>query len=467
MAGYTLTQRQIPLDDSWDVIVVGGGPAGCTAATAAAREGARTLLIESTGCLGGMATAGLVPMWAPVGDQERNIYLGLAEKVRSTCSAGMPHIDPRNLGFTPLDPERLKRIYDDLVLGAGAKVLFHTQLCAVDTDGKGTVATIVLSNKAGLSACRAKVYVDCTGDADLAAWAGAAFEKGDDAGDMQPGTLCFVLTNVDDYGYLNGPRRSLRDPNNPIYKILASGKYPQIPDTHMCNNPIGPRTVGFNAGHLWKVDNTDPVSISKAIVQGRKIAAAYRDGLAEFQPDAYGGAFLVSTASLVGIRETRRVVGDYMLTFEDYQTRRSFDDEIGRNSYYIDIHVASAKDAQRIEDLKKFDGTCFYYGKGESHGVPYRCLTPKTLRNVLVAGRSISCDRAVQGTIRVMPLCMVMGEAAGMAAAHATSLPGCNVHAVDTKRLRARLKEEGGYLPEPSEMRPAEPGPGDPMVYNA
>jgi hypothetical protein len=414
-----------------------------------------------------MATAGLVPMWAPVGDQEQNIHLGMAGKVRAACCAGMPHVNPNNLGFTPLDPELLKRIYDDLVLSAGARILFNTQLCAVDADEQGNVSTIIVSNKAGLSAYRAKVYIDCTGDADLAAWAGAPFDKGDESGDMQPTTLCFVLTNVDDYGYLYGPKRTLRDPNNPIYKIHSSGKYSIIPDTHMCNNPIGPRTIGYNAGHMWKVDNTDPTSISDALVQGRKIAAAYRDGLAEFQPAAFGNAFLVSTAQLVGVRETRRILGDYVLTFEDYRTRRGFDDEIGRNSYYIDIHVASAGQQKTLQDVSRMDTEAFYYGKGESHGIPYRCLTPRTLRNVLVAGRSISCDRMVQGSIRVMPVCMVMGEAAGIAAAHATKLPACDVHRVDVLRLRSRLQEEGGYLPELSQSKPASAASGDGMVYNA
>lgn len=446
MAQYTLTGRSIPLDDSWDVVVVGGGPAGCAAAAAAAREGARTLLIEATGCLGGMGTAGLVPAWCPFSDGQQIIYRGLAERVFAACKAGMPHVSAKALDWVPIDPELLKRIYDDLVSQAGVTVLFHTQLCAVDTDEVGGVDAIVLAGKAGLSACRAKVYVDCTGDADLAAWAGAEFHKGDDAdGDLQPATHCFLLTNVDEYAYRHGPGLYAGNPSSPIFEILKSGRYPLIPDTHLCNNLVGPRTVGFNAGHLWNVDNTDPASLSKALMHGRRIAAAFRDALAEFHPRAFANAFLVATGSLMGIRETRRIVGDYYLTIDDYLARRSFADEICRNSYFIDVHGSRAR--QTSGDVAALEQTTFRYQKGESHGLPYRCLTPRGLRNVLVAGRAISCDRPVQGSVRVMPVCLAMGEAAGIAAAHATGNPRCDVHVVDVTRLRQRLQFHGAYLP--------------------
>lgn len=444
MAEHVLSERTIALDDSWDVIVVGGGPAGCTAAAAAAREGARTLLVEGTGCLGGMGTAGLVPAWCPFSDQEKIIYRGLAEKVFTAAKAGMPHIDRDALDWVAIDPELLKRIYDDLVTDAGATVLFHTSLCAVEAEG-GIVNTLILSNKAGLTACRARVYVDCTGDADLAVWAGAEFEKGDPkTGDLQPATHCFILSNVDTYAYEHGHRpRGNRSPGQPIKAILDSGKYPQIKDAHLCNSLIGPGTVGFNAGHLWNVDNTDPAGLSDALIDGRRLAKALRDALAEYVPAAFGDAFLAATGSLMGVRETRRIVGDYVLTLDDYLARKSFPDEVCRNSYYIDIHCSVEETKLEQEDGLDMEERRAHYGPGESHGVPYRCLTPRGLKNVLVAGRSISCDRAVQGSVRVMPVCLAMGEAAGIAAAMTDN----DVHAVDVDKLRDRIKEEGGYLP--------------------
>jgi len=442
MSEYVRKERPLPLDDSWDVVVVGGGPAGCAAAAAAARDGAKTLLVEATSCLGGMGTAGLVTCWCPFSDGEKMIYRGIAEKVFTATKAGMPHIDDAALDWVALDPELLKRIYDDLVTDAGAEVRFNTSLAAVEMADAATVSTLILSSKSGLTACRAKVYVDCTGDADLAAWAGCEFSKGDETGEMQPATLCFMLANADGYAYTNG----LQLWPDTIKAMRDSGRYDEIPDTHFCNSLIGPSVVGFNAGHLWDVDNTEPRSTSKALMQGRKLADAIRRGLTEFAPASFGSAWLAQTAALIGIRETRRIVGDYVLTLEDYMARRSFADEIGRNSYPIDIHTSKAEVADHSKAAHSVMDRYENYKPGESHGIPYRCLTPKGLANVLVAGRSVSTDRVVQGSTRVMPVCLVMGEAAGAAAV--MTLETADVHAVDTDRLRARLRDCGAYLPE-------------------
>ena len=447
MDSYRMKPREIPREDSWDVVVAGGGPAGCAAAAAAAREGARTLLVEATGCLGGMGTSGLVPAWCPFSDKEKMIYRGLAEKVFTACKAGMAHVRDDAMDWVPIDPELLKRIYDDLVTGAGAAVRFHTVLAGVEMGEDGVVDAVLLAGKAQLAACCAKVYVDCTGDGDLAAWAGAPTEKGAaETGELQPATLCFILSNVDTDAYGRMPRHL--DAGSPIYQIARSDKYPQVVDAHFCSNVIGPGTVGFNAGHLWDVDPADSDGLSRAMIEGRRIARAFRDGLAELAPEAFGSAFLAATAPLMGVRETRRILGDYVLTLDDYLGRRSFDDEICRNCYFIDIHTARDEIARSAAGEHVVERRHERYGPGESHGIPYRCLTPRGLVNVLVAGRAISCDRAVQGSVRVMPVCLAMGEAAGIAAAHACALPRCDVHAVDAQRLRRRLRAEGAYLPE-------------------
>lgn len=454
MKTYSLTARAIPLDDSWDVIVAGGGPAGCTAAAAAVREGAKTLLIEGTGALGGAGTSALVPAWCPFSDKEKIIYRGLAEKVFTASKEGVPHLGEKDVDWVPIDAERLKRVYDDLV--SGASVLFHTSLASVEKQGD-RVDAVLVANKSGLTALRAKVYVDCTGDADICGWGGAEFHKGDASGDMMPATHCFVLTNVDEYAfryiYNNGNRLHSGNQKSPIYDIIKSGRYPLIPDSHCCCSLIGPGTVGFNAGHIWGVDNTDPATVSNALIQGRKIASEYRNALADFCPEAFGNALLMMTGSVVGIRETRRVVGDYVLTLEDYLARRSFSDEICRNSYFIDIHWA-LEDAKK-QSVSREHPVEMRYAPGESHGIPYRSLTPKGLRNVLVAGRSISCDRIVQGSVRVMPVCLAMGEAAGLAAALAAGSDH-DVHQVDTELLRSRLKAHGAWLPdvEPAGIAP-------------
>ena len=451
MSASTLPfSRSLEVDASWDVIVVGGGPAGCTAAAAAARAGARTLLLEQTQSLGGSGTTALVPAWCPFSDRKQLIYRGLAETVLNASKRGTPHVPADQIDWVAINPEQLKRVYDDLLAEHGVEVLFQIVLAAVNRNEGGDVTSLVIAGKHGLRALKARVYIDCTGDGDLSAWAGAEFQKGDEHGNLQPGTLCFVLANVNEAALAALPGRLYGgDPLSPVHAILASGRYPEIPDTHLCHNKIGPSTQGFNAGHMFYVDNTDPASVSRAAREGRKMADAYQRALAEFVPAAFGDSFLVSTGTQVGIRETRRIIGDYVLTLDDWLTRRDFDDEICRNAYFIDLHAT----AEEMRIKKKVTEHRFeHYKPGESHGIPYRCLTPKGLRNVLVAGRNISVERAVHGSIRVMPVCLSMGEAAGLAAAMASATASPDVHAIDTDLLRSRLREAGAYLPEAAQV---------------
>jgi len=437
---------------TWDVIVIGGGPTGSAAAAAAAREGARTLLVESGTMLGGSGTAALVPAWCPFSDREKMIHRGLAETVLNRCKQAQPHVSPEQLDWVPIDPELLKRVYDDLMEEFGVHVLFQTMLSGVERGGAGRVDSLLVTNKGGLSRLRAACFIDCTGDADLCAWAGAEFHKGSESGELMPATHCFVLGNVNGEIfrtlYENGRRLMGNHPQTPIYRIIESGKYPLINDAHVFSTQTGPNTVGFNAGHLWNVDNTDPASVSAALAQGRRQAAQFRDALAEFCPDAFGEAFLVSTGNVLGVRETRRIIGDYILTLDDYIDRRSFPDEIARNAYFIDIHH-SLKEAREHTRHRAdcLSGPALHYQPGESHGIPLRCLIPRGLENVLVAGRSISCERPVQGSVRVMPVCLTMGEAAGMAAAMAARDHGGATRAVPAESLRKRLREKGAYLP--------------------
>jgi hypothetical protein len=226
-------------------------------------------------------------------------------------------------------------------------------------------------------------------------------------------------------------------------------------DKHSCSTRIGPRAYGYNFGHVYDVDNTDPENVSRALIHGRKQAEQYRRAFADLHP-AFAGAFLAATGSLLGIRETRRITGDYVLSLADYLARRDFPDEICRNAYNIDVHrrgdidasLARKLDSKELRDAYEKDVK--QLGKGESYGVPYRCLTPRTLRNVLVAGRCISTDRQVNGSVRIMACCLTTGEAAGVAAALAAAAPEPDVHAVDTQDLRARLRRHGSYLPPPS-----------------
>jgi len=443
---HALKERELVCDDSWDVIVAGGGPAGCAAAIAAAREGARTLLVEGTGTLGGMGTSGLIPAWARFSDREKMIHRGIAEQVFNASNATLYKPNPDQLDWVKINVEALKRIYDEMVTGAGANVLFHTTVTAVELSEPGCVDALLIANKAGLSAIKAKVYVDCTGDGDVAAWAGAAFEKGDEDGDMQPVTLCSLFSHVNEEALAKAPNLHHSNPRSPGWDMATDDDFPLVKDCGICTHLVGPGTVQFNALHQWGIDNTDPHGTPRGLITGRKIAYQYSQALRKYLPDAFGESHLVATGALLGIRETRRIIGDYMLNFDDYKSGRSFDDEITRTANHIDIHPSADEMPEAIRNRREPTDR-FDLEKGMSCGVPYRCLTPRGIENVLVAGRCISTDRTVHGSTRVMPPCLSTGEAAGVAAAMAVA-ESSDVHAVDTDALRVRLRSRGAYLPE-------------------
>lgn len=452
---YTLKKSTIKLNEDYDVIVCGGGPAGVTAAISAAREGAKTLLLEGTSSLGGMSTNGLVNMFTNMGDGIRNVYGGLADKLVGRLKSYMPHVKDDEWKIVPIDFERMKQIYDQEVIASGADILFQSSVCGVEMKDDRNIDVVIVSNKAGLTAYRAKVFVDCTGDADLYAWAGKEFDFGTEDGHFMPGSMCFTLTNVDEYAFPYTEKLYGGKHRDMIHKVLEDGKY-NIPDDHYVARKIGPRTYTFNAGHVFGVNSTDPASLSAALVEGRRLARELHDAFREYAP-AMACSFLVQTSPMMGIRESRRIIGDYRFTGQDYLDRRSFHDEVYRGKYQIDIHGSrGAKKGIDEEDRKRIaagaqgDSVARYgrYGEGESYGVPYRCLCPRDLDNVLVAGRTISSDRVANGTLRVMSSALCAGEAAGMAAKHACDLDCVNIHNVDTQKLRKRLIEEGAYLPK-------------------
>lgn len=428
----SLANKKVRVNDTYDVIVAGGGPAGCAAAIAAASEGRKTLLIEATGNLGGLGTSGMVPAWCPFTDGEKIIYRGLAEKVFRQAKAGVPHEPADKFDWVTINPEYLIGVYDRMVEESGADVLFFSRVAAVEMSADDAVDAVVVANKDGLTAYRPKIVIDATGDGDIAAWAGAEYLKGDAEGVLQKSTLCFSVANVNTEAYLNGPElHSGHNPDSASVRAHRTGRFPLL-DTHCCHNLVGPGVVQFNANHIEIKDTTDPRQLSDAMRLGRRAADQHLEMLKEFRPDAFKDAFVVKTAIIPGIRDSRRIVGDYVFTGDDWRARKSFDDEIGRNCYFIDIHKEGVPHV--------------HYGRGESHGIPYRCLTPKKLRNVLTAGRCISTDDEAYGSLRVMPPCLVTGEAAGVAASLAAASAIRDIHQVDTDDLRRILKSRGQYF---------------------
>ena len=436
--------KNLKINENYDVIVAGAGPAGIAAAAAAAREGEKTLLIEQSGNLGGMATTGLVPAWTPYSDGIRIIYGGISERIFKETKAKMPHIEEDHVDWVPIDFEVLKINYANLLKENGVDVLYHTTVCDVVMKDERNIEALVVANKSGISVYKAPIFIDCTGDADIYAFSGGEFEFGED-GDVQPGTMCFIMSNIDEEILESLPYMHAGNPESAIHDIVREGKY-GIPDTHFCHSKIGPGTYGFNAGHIWDADPTTPEVYSKQINEGRDLVQRLVSALKEYHP-AFKDAYLVQTAPTLGVRESRRIKGDYTFTKEDYFARRSYKDEILRNNYFIDIHKSARENIEWGME-ENADDRFDRYKDGESHGLPYRCLCPQHLDNVLVAGRTISTDRITQGSLRVMPSCLCQGEAAGVAAALINKTEGANIHNVDTDKLREILKANNAYLPD-------------------
>jgi FAD dependent oxidoreductase len=460
----------LPVAFETDVCVVGGGPAGVAAALSAARNGASVLLIERMGFLGGSATAMQVPAFAPFSDRTRAIVRGIGWEIltehQRRLGRPLPEPDSYNIpqdkgrmDWVPLDVELLKRLYDELCETAGVTVLFHTFVAEVNASplapppsvrgvpgrGDNRVRGLVLANKAGLSLVKARVFIDATGDGDLAARAGCAFELGDESGKTQGMTLCFTVAGGSrrqylEYVYTTGDGYLARL----VEKAKSEGHW-TLPDSSLVGMSFKSESVaGCNLGHVYGHDATDPLSVSAAEREGRKVVAQLLEFLRRYVP-GQENIELLSSGPHIGVRESRRIVGEYTLTLDDYLGCRSFPDDIARCAYFIDLHAVTTDAAARTKSVTDGEKRSYSLAPGQSHGIPYRCLIPQGIANLLVAGRCLSAERAVQGATRVMPFCFAMGQAAGLAAALALATDG-DVRSVDIPELRQKLLAQGAWL---------------------
>jgi hypothetical protein len=424
----------------------------------AARLGAKVLLVEAMGCLGGMGTSGLVSTFGPVSDGKRMLVGGfMKELVESMFQRGAlgPHVVPEFLysqlnRWVPFKPEHLKRMLDEMVQDAGVDVRFFTRL--IDAEAKdGKVEGAVISNVEGYTFVRAKAFIDATGDAQLSALAGADCRlilRDSDA--IAPSTLCslFAGVNWDDPAYgedWRGIDKVKAFSKKQLQKAVDDGFF-SVPDRFMPGmNKIGKNAAQLNAGHVFGLDGLDSRSLSDGMIEGRKLAVEYMEFFRKYLPGCEE-IDLLTTAPLMGVRDTRRIVGEFELTIEDFQSARQFPDQVAVYNRPMDNHPkdTSEKEYQRfVKDFEGFHGL----GEGDCLGIPYGILVPKGWQNLWVAGRCHSSDSKVHGSIRAQSAAYMMGQASATAAVQSirTGQPACDL---DTEALVTTLRSAGAYLPQ-------------------
>lgn len=419
-------KKQLDVREEVDVLVVGGGAAGVSAAIAAASAGVKVMLIESQTALGGLGTLGLVPVFQTFTDGIKFIAGGVGKVIYDRMLKG--DILRKDRTF---NTEKLKVLYEDLLLEYGVDFVYQTTLIDVIKEGEN-IKTAILNAKSGTYAVNAKVFIDCTGDGDLSVLSGATYSIGDKDNKMMAGTLCSIWNNVDfgSFDYAEQERNIERAYEDGVLSV----KDKHLPGMFYAG--VG-MTLG-NLGHAYNLDGTSERSLTKAFIEQKKTMLEYENYYKNYIK-GFENSYLVTTASMMGVRETRRIDCDYQLNVNDFINRASFADEIGRYSYAIDIHESDASEKANEQFKKEYYST-YRYKKGESYGIPYRSLTVKGFNNLLVAGRCICCDRYILGSIRVMPGCYITGQATGVAAAICV-INNCGIRDFDFKVLKNRLEE--------------------------
>jgi ribulose 1,5-bisphosphate synthetase/thiazole synthase len=438
-------ERRIKVRDSVDVLVCGGGPAGIGAAIAAARNGANTLLLENLGALGGAGSNGIMNRLGPFHDQEKMIIGGIPMEILKSLVAMKGAIMPRPVVWTretnnrpeywaPFDPEILKILLDRMTEEAGVKILFNARVVGSIVEN-GRISGVFIESKSGREAVRAKIVVDATGDGDVAAWAGVDYEKGRDDGWTQPVSIIYKVHNLD----RDKARSTLAEQKEKII-AAARSRGEEIPRfvTPGTDNFLRADETYYNEDQIHGADGTNVEHITKAWIEARKMIWQ------EFQFNkqyvaGYENASVALTASLLGVRETRRIVGEYVLNAEDVLTARKFPDAVCRYACYVDLHKVSRPGAPESPMAQRIPKP------GTSYDIPYRSLVPKKIDNLLVAGRCFSVTHEALASSRPMPSCMAMGQAAGTAAAMCADkaiLP----RKLDAASLRKTLAAQGVSL---------------------
>ena len=418
---------------TYDVVVVGGGSAGSTAAIAAARTGARTLLVDRLGFLGGTSTAVLDTFYAfyTPGAEPKKVVSGIPDEVVAGLAAEdacfeRPNTYGAGTGIT-YDPEVLKRVWESLVVGSGAEILLHSILHAATLCEDGV--ELRLHTKGGERVLNALVVVDASGDADVCQLVGARYEGPGDGGPVQSLSTVFRLANVD-------VEQALAVPKTELWRLMReaseSGRYrlPRLEGSVHRTPQAGVMMALMT--RMGNVDATDPEQLTAAELEGRRQCHEYHRFLRDEVP-GYERAVLVSTSPAIGVRESRRVYGDHRLTAEECLAATSFSDQVARCGAPIEDHHAGS------------DTRWAYVSEGGTYGIPYRCLLPADVERVLVAGRCFSATHDAHASARSMGTCMAMGQAAGTAAALAAG-QGMTPRELGAERVRSALGEAGADI---------------------
>lgn len=388
-----------------DVLVIGGGAAGTIASISAARKGLDVVLIESQGCLGGSRTATGVDtfygFYTP-GEKKQRLIGGIPWEVVSNLTKEnacfeRPNTYGAGTGIT-YDVEKLKVVYEEMTLRAGVKLLYHTYACLVEMDGP-SISAIVVANKNGLTKIKAKCYIDTSGDGDIAARAGAPFEKLD-ANELQSLTTIFFMGNVN---VEEAKKTNHTELANKMKEGNRNGKYVLPREDGSWHVTPNPGVIQTNMVRVPAVDATDPFTLTLAEIEGRKQTQEYVRFLKNEVP-GFENAFLISTSQYIGVRETRRILGEYILKEEDVVHAAKFDDAIACCGAPIEDHTSGT-------------GTRWAYVQGDGYyHIPFRSLIPKQVNNLLVAGRCLSATHGAHASARNSAQCMAMGQATGTAA---------------------------------------------------
>ena len=445
--------RSLPVYGEFDVVVVGGGPAGLAASVSAAKHGARVLLVERYGFLGGMGTAGGVTNFAGLygrkNGEMRQVVHGVVDDLLARMAAMGGLNAPQDgmqgrIRVQAYDVSSLKCAADQLLLASGVQILFHAWAAAVVMQGS-RIEALVVETKSGRMAIRATRFIDCSGDADIAHFAGAPYELGDGCGSGLYPTTMFRVGHVDSALALPavGEFKAI---NNWMAKaqVAKPGQY-QFPREGAIlrpqKNPSEWRAnvtqIGNASGKA--MDATDARQLSDGELAGRQQVASYFQFLRDEVP-GFANASIVDIAAQIGIRETRRIQGQYVLTGEDILSSSRFDDAIGINAWPMELHAKGRVDWQFPHN----------WGSGDSdngrvyNDLPWRMLVPCKIHNLLVAGRCASMTHEGQSAARVSGACFAMGQAAGTAAA--TMSAAQSTADVDVKALQKLLVQDGVYL---------------------